>query len=137
MPTKARWLIKTALLHLLLGLILAGVRSAQGAGWVPGNPGVWWLPQLHLITVGWITQLIFGVAYWLFPRPRSGMEAWKETVVWVGYVALNGGLLLRVVLEPAETSSVMEAWGLGLSAALQWIAGCCFVGHLWIRVRKK
>ena len=38
----------------------------------------------HLFMVGWVTQLIFGVVYWMFPRysrdkPR-GSEGWQTRV---------------------------------------------------------
>ena len=26
-----------------------------------------WPAYLHLLVLGWLTQLIFGVAYWMFP----------------------------------------------------------------------
>jgi len=137
MPTLARWLIKTALLHLVASLLLGGVRALQGSGWLPGDPAALWLSQLHLLTVGWITQLIFGVAYWLFPKPREGLDPWWDRVVWIGYAALNAGLVLRVLVEPSGGSAVMQAWSLGLAAVLQWTAGLCFVAHVWIRVRTK
>lgn len=137
MPTQARWLIKTALLHLLGALSVAGVRAAQGIGGLPGDPAALWLPQVHLLTVGWITQLIFGVAYWLFPRPRDGLDPRWDRAIWIGYGALNAGLLVRVVVEPGGFPAWTQTWGFGLSAGLQWVAGLCFVVHFWMRVQTK
>ncbi len=137
MPTIARWLIKAALVCLVAALAVALVRTGQRAGLLPGTPAALWLPQLHLLTVGWITQLIFGVAYWLFPRPREGLNPYWDRAIWVGYGTLNLGLLLRIVAEPLSLDATVRMWGLGLSAGLQWGAGLCFVSHLWVRVRSK
>lgn len=136
MPTQARWLIKTALLYLAVALALGVVRAGQAAGVVPGTASTLWLPQLHFLTVGWLTQLIFGVAFWLFPSPRGAGEA-SSRAVWLAYAALNLGLLLRLGCEPDLLPKAPRAWGLGASAALQWAASLLMVGHLWGRVRSK
>lgn len=135
MPTEARWLIRTALLYLVAGLALGLVRAGQGAGVLPGAPAPLWLPQLHLLTVGWITQLIFGVAYWLFPRPSS--EDWGGTIIWTAYGSLNLGLLLRLVGEPAVGTTSIRVGLLVVSAGLQWGASLLLVGYFWRRVRPK
>lgn len=136
MPTQARWLIKTALVYLATALTLALVRAGQDVGFVPGHSATLWLPQLHFLTVGWLTQLIFGVAYWLFPNPGSKGHA-ASSVVWIAYGALNVGLLLRLAAEPALLSGAVRGWGLVASAGLQWIASLLLVGHFWSRVRTK
>lgn len=136
MPTPARWLIKTAFLHLVAALGIALVRAAQAGGVVPGEPSTFWLPQLHLLTVGWLTQLIFGVAYWLFPSPGPHIQP-SPGLMWVAYGALNGGLLLRVGCEPGLVPGSVQRWGLVASAALQWSASLLLVVHFWGRVRPK
>ena len=135
MPTEARWYIRTAFVHLAAALTLALVRAAQSAGLVPGAGAALWLPQLHLLTVGWLTQLIFGVAYWLFPTDRSAGPA--STAVWMAYGALNAGLVLRVAAEPAVSTTSVRGWALLTSATLQWAASLLLVGHFWTRVRPK
>jgi len=136
MPTLARWLIKTALLHLVLALGLALVRAGQAAGLVPGVASALWLPQLHLLTVGWLTQLIFGVAFWLFPSPAPGTQP-SPRLIWIAYGVLNGGVLLRAAAEPGFLPELMRTWGLAASAALQWGASLLLVVHFWGRVRPK
>lgn len=137
MPTEARWLIRTALLYLVLALALGIVRAGQVVSLVPGESAVLWLPQLHFLTVGWITQLIFGVAFWLFPRPRQASGQGPAWLIWGAYGTLNAGLLLRGVAEPGWVPVQIETWGLGLSAVLQWTAGLFFVIHFWPRVQTK
>lgn len=136
MPTPARWLIKTALLHLVLGLTLALMRAGQTAGLVPGTASALWLPQLHLLTVGWLTQLIFGVAFWLFPSPAPGTQP-SPWLLWIAYGMLNGGALLRVGCEPILVPDSFRTWGLVVSAVLQWGASLLLVLHFWGRVRPK
>lgn len=136
MPTPARWFIKTALLYLVVALGVALVRAGQSVGLVPGVPSTLWLPQLHLLTVGWLTQLIFGVAYWLFPSPAPGTQP-SPHLVWIAYGALNGGLLLRVGCESSLVAVPVQRWGLMASATLQWAASLLLVVHFWTRVRPK
>jgi hypothetical protein len=133
MPTETRWLVRTALLYLAVALGLGLWRAGQGAGLVAGSPATLWLPQLHVLTVGWITQLIFGVAYWLFPRPTS--DDWGPPLMWTAYGLLNLGLLLRLVSEPALLPEPLRLWGLVVSAGLQWAAGLLLAGYFWRRVQ--
>lgn len=136
MPRPARWLIKTALLYLVVALGIGLVRAGQTTGLVPGTAATLWLPQLHLLTVGWLTQLIFGVAFWLFPSPGPNTQP-SPRLIWGAYGALNGGLLLRLGCEPAFFPDPVQKWGLVASAALQWSASLLLVAHFWARVRTK
>jgi hypothetical protein len=111
------------------------VRAAQTAGVLPGVAGTLWLPQLHVLTVGWLTQLIFGVAYWLFPRPST--EDWGSIAMWGAYGILNAGLVLRLICEPTELTAPLRSWGLVLAAGLQWGASLLLAGYFWRRVRTK
>lgn len=135
MPTLARWYIKTALLYLSAALLLGvGIAAA------PLVPGLWtsaglWPTYVHLFTMGWLTQLIFGVAYWLFPRVSRERPYGRKRMAWWAYGLLNGGLLLRAFAEPAAWAG--RSWMLAGSAALQWIATILFVLYLWQRVRTK
>lgn len=136
MPPLARWFIRLSLLYLALALLLW---MAQGMG------GVWAMPRwvmalspaaLHLFFVGWATQMIMGVAYWLFPRERQrpyGIPA----LAWTTFLALNGGLALRLVGEPLHTLYPNAGWGwvLVASGAFQWLAGVAFVANTWTRIR--
>jgi hypothetical protein len=137
-PKLSRLIIKTALVYLVTALLL-GVFVTTPAIRVWPVMAVVVPSQVHLLVVGWLTQLIFGVAIWLFPRfsreQPHGVIGWA----WAGYVFLNVGLILRLVGEPLVTQGVSTGlmWTLVASAVLQW-AGCClFVLNLWPRVRIK
>jgi hypothetical protein len=139
MPSLARWYIKTALLYLAASL-LVGVWIAAGRLLEAGGPAqVLWPGYLHLLTVGWLTQLIFGVAYWLFPRHSKERPYGDTRLPALAYGGLNLGLLLRLVAEPAVVWQPSPAWSgaLAASALVQWLAGMTFAVYLWKRVKMK
>ncbi|MFL5471446.1 MAG: hypothetical protein ACJ8AM_03735, partial [Gemmatimonadales bacterium] len=67
MPRLSRWFIRTGLIYLLLSF---SISLAQAV--VPSRTAMAWPTYLHLLVVGWLTQLIFGVAHWMFPRSQFG-----------------------------------------------------------------
>lgn len=136
MPKLTRWLAKTALIYLMAALVLASllmVQRAHGGG--PLGRGVE-VGYFHLFFVGWVTQLIFGVAWWMFPPLSERKHRGDETLGWTAYWALNVGLVLRVLVEPlAPGPGSAGAWLLVVSATLQVGAAALFALQLWPRVR--
>ena len=88
------------------------------------------LVYVHLLVVGWLTQLIFGVAYWMFPVYTNANPYRSVRLAWAMFWALNIGLLLRVAAEIQLSSSLFVA-----AALLQWLAGVAFVVNSWARVK--
>lgn len=140
MPPLSRAFIKTALVYFVAAL-LVGVAGALQAGRELLSPGVAALGpvHVHLLVVGWITQMIFGVAYWMFPKNSQTDPRGFEWVGWATYALLNVGLLLRVLAEPmhARLPRAGFGWLLVLAAVLQWLAAVAFVANTWRRVREK
>ncbi len=138
MPTLTRVFVKTSLLYLLAGL-LTGVMLAL-RGWVRLPPLLTVLSPVyfHLLMLGWIAQLIFGVVYWMFPKYSKEAPRGREWLAWTVYGLLNTGLLLRAVAEPAQ-AVYGGGWGgvLVISAVLQWLAGLGFVVNTWPRVKER
>jgi hypothetical protein len=128
-PLLSRWFIRTGLLYLLVALTTSLVQAL-----IPSGTTIAWPTYLHLLVVGWLTQLIFGVAYWMFPRYQSGLGLRFERLGWICYGCLNLGLLLRVATESGPESS-WQAESFVVSALLQLIAGWAFVVTTWPRVR--
>ena len=91
----------------------------------------------HLLMVGWATQLICGVALWMFPPSSRERPRGDERLGWFTYAALNSGLLLRAIFEPLHTWSPAPwmGWALALSALLQVLAIWVFVAAIWPRVK--
>ena len=138
MPPLTRWFVRSALLWFLMALA-AGILLANGvAPRIPGTALVLPYPTyLHLFTVGWLTNLIFGVALWLFPRDTAERPRGSDALGWVRYAGLNLGLLLRLVGEPAQLAGAGGRALLLLSAGLQLLGGWAFVLNIWPRVKAK
>lgn len=135
MPILTRRFIKLAMLYLLaallVGVILAGRSLWSLPSFLAGVGPVYF----HLFMLGWVTQLIFGVVYWMFPKysqtqPR-GREGLWQAVFWL----MNIGLILRVATEPMLTLNSEWGWVVALSAVMQWLAGILFVVNTWSRVK--
>jgi heme/copper-type cytochrome/quinol oxidase subunit 1 len=92
---------------------------------------------VHLLVVGWLTQLIFGVTFWLFPRYSAAAPRGSERLGWTSYWTLNAGLLLRVIGEPARGLGAWAGWLLVIAALLQFIAGWAFVWNTWPRIKER
>lgn len=135
MPTLTRWFLKAALVYLLLALVTGIILALPIASAINGLfPG-----YFHMIAFGWLTQLIFGVAFWMFPKYSVANPRGREWLGWAAFICLNTGLILRVIFEPLNASapSLVSSWALIASAVLQWLAGASFVVNTWTRVKEK
>lgn len=136
MPPLTRWLVKAALLYLIAALVLGVAMQLPMAGRYPVL-AVLWPTYLHVLVVGWLTQLIFGVAYWLFPRYSAERPRGSERLGWATFVLLNAGLLLRLVGEPWRALGCGGHAVLLVSAVTQLLAVWCFVLNTWPRVKER
>lgn len=130
LPQLTRFLIRSGMACLVLGMI-AAVLASVSPGLAALRP-TW----IHLITVGWLTQLIFGVALWMFPRPRTDRPR-ADLAGWVGFWCLNAGLFLRVTGEPLQVLTGRGAILLAGSAFLQLCAVLSLVFALAPRVHTR
>ena len=132
MPLLTRIFIKTAIICLALALVL-GILLASGVtnGLFP--------VYIHLLVFGWLTQLIFGVVFWMFPKYSVEKPRGSEALGWWTYALLNIGLLLRAIAEPIQSARPNPLGGLMLifSASLQFLSGMLFVVNSWGRVKVK
>ncbi|MBO9323762.1 hypothetical protein [Roseiflexus sp.] len=137
MPRQARVYIKTAFVQLLISLFVGALLLINaGLRWQSGLNVL--LPvYYHLLMVGWATQLIGGVALWMFPVHSRERPRGDERLGWIAYGALNGGLLIRAIAEPIHTLEPRDwsAWGLVVAALLQVCAVWLLVVILWSRVK--
>lgn len=136
MPTLTRFFLKTALFYLVVALLAGTLLAARNIWLLPPVVTAFSPVYFHLFMVGWVTQLIFGVVYWMFPKHSKERPRGYESLGWATYGFLNTGLLLRVMGEPLNALQPGTIWGwlLVLSALLQWLAGLCFVINTWYRV---
>ncbi|MGD2206107.1 MAG: hypothetical protein PVH17_04945 [Anaerolineae bacterium] len=150
MPTTSRVSIKASIVHLGGGAVLGAILLINR--WVPLGPGVAALKFSHVVMliVGWLTQLILGVAWWLFPpltrRPspaavktvrRGQDQRGSEPLFWATFVCLNAGILLRAIFEPLYSWTQQSLFHVlvGISGLLLMMAAVAFVVNMWGRVR--
>jgi hypothetical protein len=131
MPRLSRWFIRTGIVYLGLSL-LAGILQLVSS-WGP----LLWPTYVHLLVVGWLTQLIFGVAFWMFPRHSAQTPRGSEPLGWACFWLLNSGLLLRLVGEPGRALGLKTDALLLLSALLQLGAGMAFIVNTWPRIKER
>ena len=139
MPLLARTYIKAGLVHFAVALVLGVLVAAQ--------PVFQWSPSvvvlrpvfLHLLIVGWVTQLIIGVAYWMFPKQSKEQPRGSTRLGWVVFALLNVGLILRAVGEPLFALQAGSFTGvlLAVSAVFQVLAGWLFIANTWGRVKER
>jgi hypothetical protein len=136
MPPLSRWCVRAAFAYLIAGMALGSwmliLQARRGYGLAHPWPSI----HAHLLLVGFLLLLIFGVAFWMFPRvggTRSRAEA-----AWLGFALINAGLLGRVLAEPpADAGTGPVAWrvALGVAATLPALGALAFGVALWPRVR--
>jgi hypothetical protein len=96
MPQLTRWFIKAALVYLVLALCV-GILLVMP---IDAPVASLFTAYLHMLTFGWLTQLIFGVALWMFPKYTSAKPRGHEWLGWATFILLNTGLILRIIFEP-------------------------------------
>jgi hypothetical protein len=127
-PPLTRWYIKLAMLYLIAGLVI---------GALPPLTALAGPAYVHMLVVGWITQMIFGVAYWMFPKYSAEQPRGGDAIAIATFALLNFGLVLRVIVEP------VRAWRPGLlpgsllvvAGLAQALAGIGFAISTWPRVK--
>lgn len=138
MPTLTRWFIKTSFLYLVAALLVGILQVSRTVLPLPPFAARLDPVYFHLFMVGWVTEMIFGVAYWMFPIINRDEPRGSSTLGWITYFLLNAGLLLRAASEPlAGGGPRFWGWLLVVSALLQWLAGLIFVVNTWQRVKGK
>lgn len=137
MPPVTRVFVRTGLLYLLAALLTGLAIVAQAPLRLPQWVTFLTPAYFHLFMVGWVTQLIIGVAYWMFPKWRKERPRGSDLLAWSCYGLLNAGLLLRVVAEPIHATQprLLLGWLLVFAALLQWLGGLAFVLNTWPRVK--
>jgi len=130
MPPLTRWFVKLSLIYFVVAL-------ASGVWQAAGGP-LWLTPiTIHLLVVGWVTGMIFGVAYWMFPKYSTNEPRGVDGLAIASFALLNLGLVLRVVAEPVQMTHPSAVAGamLVLAAILQWLGAVAFVLNTWPRVK--
>ena len=112
MPTFTRWCIKTAFLYFTIAVLIFAVLLWSQVLTLPPVVAALRPVAYHLLMVGWASQLIFGIVFWMFPRLSKEQPRGNERAAWFVYAALNSGLLLRLLAHPdiASKESVVRRY---------------------------
>lgn len=130
MPRLSVLGIRLALLYFLVGISLGTVLLIHKA--IPLHPAVWILLPLHMefLLYGWVVQLVFAVAYWIFPRFLNMPKRGNPSLAWAALALLN----ISIVAQAAAT---LAAWGgVQLPARLMQLAAAFLLAaSLWGRAK--
>ena len=134
-PAEWLWLVRAAYfwfaVALLMEVVLAAWPVATGAALAPS----YWGAFRHALTVGWISMMIFGMAYRMIPvmEGRALALAWTAPVVfWLA----NLGTLGRVGLQSlGATVPAVIPW-MAPTGVVELSAGVFFTVAIWRTMRK-
>ena len=137
MHTMVRRFIKTGILFLVAGLLLgAWMLVRRELGYVyPSRHLI--SSHTHLIAVGFVMNMILGVALWLFPRPTKEDTRYKPELVLLSWWLVAGGTLVRAVCEFARDYSMADVirYAVVFSGAAQALGVVVFFYTMWTRIR--
>jgi hypothetical protein len=131
MPKVSVWLIRTALVHVLSGAVLGAFYfSFKAVGWplfaLSHRP-----VHVEQMLIGWMVQLVIGVAFWILPRPEGHDPSAHGGLMWTVYGLLNGGLLAAALGGDPSLPAALAVAGRVAEAAAVMLFGL----HAWNRQR--
>ena len=137
MYSLVRRYIKTAIGFLAVGLAI-GVwmlvrRELYGIYATPFESSA----HTHALLVGFMMEMILGVALWLFPRPVKGNVRYSPRVAEAAYWFITVGTAARVAgeLERPAVSAIALRWGIVLAGLAQTTGLLLFFYTMWPRIR--
>lgn len=138
MPRLSCWFVRSALAHLLAGVLLGGLILCA-KGFPHALSWAWLLLPAHIQVVigGWMIQLALGVAYWILPRLTGANERGRPATAWGSLLALNVGVdgAALVLSARAFWPGLGVDWLLIPAALLQVAALVLFAWHAWPRIQ--
>lgn len=139
MPTLSRWFIKIGMLYFTVGLIMMALMMMQPVFEWSSNLQVLRPVAFHLLVIGWISQLIMGVGYWMFPKQSRETPRGSERIGWGVLILLNVGLVLRSIGEPAVVliPQAKLGWTLAVASLCLLLAGWGFIANSWGRIKER
>lgn len=132
MTSEVRWFIRSSLLWLVGGVLL-GV----AATFAPAKMALLRPAHLHMNLLGFVSLMIFGVAYHVLPR-FTGVPVRSPALVWAHLLLSNGGLGVMVLGWVARAVSAAGLTGPGTakaSGALLAVGGLLSAGGALLFVR--
>jgi hypothetical protein len=131
MPRLSIWMIRAALIYLLIGFTFGGLLLFHKG--IAITPILWSLLPAHIefLLFGWTVQLVMGMAFWILPRFRRPPRRGNTASAWLAFGLLNLGVL-TVGLGPLVIASPIPPF-IGRLAELS--AALAFAAHAWPRIK--
>lgn len=122
--------MKASLIYFLVGFTFGAFLLVNKA--LPFYNQIWSLLPLHIefLLIGWIVQLVFSVAFWIFPRFGIAPKRGRTSLAWLALGLLNAGVL---IVSVANLFSKTQ-WIL-FGRILEALAVMIFAVYLWGRVK--
>ena len=91
----------------------------------------------HALLVGFVMEMILGVALWLFPRPEKTDTRYKPQIAEAAYWLLTIGTAARVAGELARpfVATLSLRWFIVLCGLAQTAGLLLFFSTMWRRIR--
>lgn len=130
MPKFSVWAMRAALIYLFLGFSFGAFLLINKA--IPFYNQIWLLLPLHIefLIIGWIVQLVFSVAFWIFPRFKAVPKRGRISFAWAALGLLNVGVIIVSV-----ASLLSKAEWILLGRILEATAVLVFALFIWGRVK--
>ncbi|MGE5223755.1 MAG: hypothetical protein ACM3PY_15060, partial [Omnitrophica WOR_2 bacterium] len=103
---------------------------------IPWFPFIWRFLPAHIeaLLMGWVVQLILGMAFWILPRFGTGARRGNVKAAWAALILLNAGIWL-VVSGPLFQEPTLAAWIPFLGRLAECSAALAFALHAWPRIK--
>jgi hypothetical protein len=111
--------IRTAYVWLVLGSVLLILTATDDAGWTDVVPVEVSLPVMHVLTLGFVTTLIFGAGSRFIPI-FEGADIHHPRLMDVAFALITISTILRLAF--GFTISGSGEWALGISGAAGFVA---------------
>lgn len=138
MPQESRLFVKTSLISLVVAFVWG---AAMAIGEALGRPvdAIWAVEHAHLAFVGWLVNIVIGIAWWFLPLARDAFPGtagrYPARIPYVVWALLNGGLVLRILSEPNLAAGATPRLALAVASLAQIAAIALFAYTAWRRVR--
>ena len=130
MPALSRWFIRSSLVYLGLGVTLGSLLLANKG--LDFYPLIWRSLPAHIefLFLGWMVQVVLGVAYWILPRLAGEATHGNERLALLAFMLLNLGIWLIVA------QSIFLSDGLSLAGQIcECLGAVLFLVAVWQRIK--
>lgn len=130
MPKFSQISIRAALLYLVIGGSVGGILLVSKAFGVWPWIWYWRTAHIHAMLVGWLLNLIFGVAFWILPRLDANGWRGSPWLVW------SASGLLHIALAVLIWASIWPwAAAIFIASGLECTAAIAMAWHCWPRLQ--